>query len=164
MNNITTRLLLAACLVLPLAACGDRQEAPVQVEQQPLAAPTGEDPGEWRAYLGAVVPRHLEGIQNAPYVYRIPGESEEEFEGLYQRTLDRAKLDLSRGIIRGNLLAFGGPNSSRTADVIVASFEDVPEGTMSGVRILFIGTSDDDARVREAVSPAGVDYVFINAL
>lgn len=164
MNNITTRLLLAACLVLPLVACGDSDEAPVQVEQQPLAAPAGEDVAEWREYLGAVVPRHMDGIQNQPYVYRIPGESEEDFEGLYARTQERATLDLSRGIIRGNLLAFGGPNSSRTADVIVEAFRGVPEGTMPGVRILFIGASEDDARVREAVSPAAVDYVFIDAL
>ena len=42
-------------------------------------------------------------------------------------------------------------------------FKDVPADTMKGVRVLFIGDAADDPRVKAAVSPAGVDYVFIEA-
>jgi len=32
---------------------------------------------------------------------------------------------------------------------------------MKGVRLLFIGTAADGARVREAVTPSGLDYVLV---
>jgi hypothetical protein len=49
------------------------------------------------------------------------------------------------------------------ADLVLAAFEGVPADSMKGVRVLFIGDAADDARVKAAVSPAGVDYVFIEA-
>jgi hypothetical protein len=49
------------------------------------------------------------------------------------------------------------------ADIVIASFKDVPADTMKGVRVLFIGDAADNERVKAAVSPAGVTYVFIEA-
>jgi hypothetical protein len=46
---------------------------------------------------------------------------------------------------------------------VVASFKNVPPGTMKGVRVLFIGKAADSERVKAAVAPAGVDYVFVEA-
>ena len=185
-----TRLLLSACLVLPLAAC--QQEEEVQVtETAPLSAPATDDRNEWRAYLNDVVGRNMEGIYNQPYVYLVPPardtaadvpesvdetevvegaegsvgpelvEGAEAADAEYLRLAERAEMDLARGIVRGNLLAYAGADSGRVADLVVRAFEDVPEATMDGVRVLFIGDQADNERVQQAVAASGVEYIFI---
>lgn len=157
-----TQLVLIACLVLPFAAC-KKEEAVAPVEQAPMTAPTTDDTNEWRAYISDVVRRNMDGIQNQPYVYLLPAESTEDFEGLYERMLDKARTDVARGIIKGNMLAYASPSSAKMADIVVESFTTVTPDTMDGVRVLFIGDAVDNARVQAAVTPAGVDYKFVEA-
>jgi hypothetical protein len=114
-------------------------------------------------YLSDAVQRNMGGIANQPYVYMLPGESAPDFQAQYDRLLEKTTADVGRGIIEGNMLAYGGPASARMADLVVASFKNVPPGTMKGVRVLFIGKAADSERVKAAVTPAGVDYVFVEA-
>jgi len=155
-----TYLLLLACLALPLAACKD--DAPKQVERPVVAVPTGEDQREWAAYVSDTVSRNMGNITNSPYVYLLPGESNEDFEGNYERLAEKVMGDIARGVLRGNMLAFSSPASDKIADIVVQSFEGVTPDSMKGVRLLFIGKAADGERVREAVSPAGLDYVFVD--
>lgn len=160
--KMSTRFLLIACLVLPFAAC-KKQEAPVAAVKAPLSAPTTDDRQAWIDYLSDVVTRNLGGIGNQPYVYMLPAESTPGFQDQYARLMEKAQADVSRGIVAGNLLAYGGPASAKMADLVVASFKDVPPGTMKGVKVLFIGKAEDNERVKAALTPAGVDYVFVQA-
>jgi hypothetical protein len=128
-----------------------------------MTAPTTDDAAQWRLYVSDVVTRNMEGIQNQPYVYLLPGESTEDFDGLYERMLDKARMDVARGIIKGNMLAYASPSSAKMADIVVESFSTVTPETMQGVKVLFIGAPADEARVRAAVAPAGVDFVFVEA-
>jgi len=155
-----TYLLLLACLALPLAACKD--DAPKQVERPVVAVPAGEDQREWAAYVSDTVSRNMGNITNSPYVYLLPGESNEDFEGNYERLAEKVMGDIARGVLRGNMLAFSSPASDKIADIVVQSFEGVTPDSMKGVRLLFIGKAADGERVREAVSPAGLDYVFVD--
>src|SRR6478672_3172086 len=128
MKNLI-QLMMIACLVLPFAAC-KKQEAPKQAAAAPLTAPASpDDRNAWNAYLTDVVSRNMEGVQNQPFVYTLPPESNPDFQGLYERQLDKAKSDVGRGIISGNLLAYGGPSSAKMADLVVESFKAVPAGT-----------------------------------
>ena len=159
--KITTRLLLSACLALSLGAC-QKEEAVQETVKAPLAAPQTGDRNEWREYLNDAVGRHMEDIYNQPYVYLVPADDGSEgFESEYERLAARAETDLARGIVRGNLLAYAGHDSSRVADMVVRAFEPVPDGSMEGVRVLFIGDAADNERVEQVVAPAGVEYVFI---
>jgi len=164
--NILTRrslqMLLVACLVLPFAAC-KKEEAPKETAQAPVAMPTTDDSAAWRPYVSDVVTRNMGAISNQPYVYLLPAQSEGDFEGHYERLHEKAKTDVQRGIISGNLLAYASPESAKMADIVVESFKDVPPATMDGVRVLFIGAAADDQRVKDAVTPAGVTYVFVEA-
>jgi len=161
MNNTMTRLMLIAVLVLPFAAC-KKAEAPQAVVAAPMSAPTTDDRQAWVDYLNDVVPRNMGGIVNQPYVYLLPGESASDFQAQYDRLLEKAQSDVARGIIAGNLLAYASPASAKMADLVAAAFQGVPEGTMKGVKVLFIGKPADSDRVKAAVAPAGVDYVFID--
>jgi len=154
-------LALAACLVLPLAAC--KKEEAVVAEKAPVPAPTTDDKAAWQAYLNDQIPRHMEGITNQPYVYRVPANENPEDPEEYNRLLDKAKLDVARGIVKGNILAYAGLDPTKTADLVVAAFEPVTENTMRGVRVVYIGDAANNERVRAAVEPAGVEYVFVEA-
>ena len=156
-----TRLILIACLVLPFAAC-KKQEAPQAVVKAPMSAPTTDDRQAWVDYLNDVVPRNMTGIANQPYVYLLPGESAADFQDQYDRLLEKAQSDAARGIIAGNLLAYASPASAKMADMVIAAFDGVPADSMKNVRVLFIGKPADSERVKAAVSPAGVEYVFVD--
>ncbi|WP_242108525.1 hypothetical protein [Luteimonas aquatica] len=161
--KILTRLMLIACLVLPFAAC-KKEEAPKEAVKAPLPAPTTDDATQWRAYISDVVTRNSPAdLANQPYVYLLPGESTADFQGSYERLLEKAKTDVARGIVSGNMLAYASPASAKIADIVVESFKEVPAGTMKGVRVLFVGKAEDNERVKAAVTPAGVEYVFVEA-
>ena len=161
----TTRLILTALLALPLLAACNKEEAAVATVAAPLTAPTTADDGAWRAYVSDVVTRNMEGIANQPYVYYLPAATgdEDADSGAYGRLLDKARTDVARGIVRGNMLAYASSDSTKMADIVVEAFADVAPDTMKDVRVLFIGSAADRDRVAQAVAPAGVDFVFVDA-
>ncbi|HSM12195.1 MAG TPA: hypothetical protein VK827_11610 [Lysobacter sp.] len=161
--KVTTRLMLIACLALPLLVACKPGEEKQEVAVAPLAAPTTNDDNAWGAYLSDVVTRNMEGVTNNPYLYYLPGEDSEDFAGSYERLQGEVNVAMQRGILEGNLVAFGSPASAKMADIIVAAFATVDEGSMKGVKLLFIGDRADSDRVQAAVTPAGVDYKFIEA-
>ena len=160
--NTMIRLLAIACLILPLAAC-KKEEAPKVVEAAPLTAPTNDDVAAWKAYVTDVAKRNMDGITNSPYVYFLPAESTEGFGGQYQRQLEKLESDLGRGIIEGNMLVFASPSFTKEAEMIETAFKPVPAGSMKGVKVVYIGTPIDGERVKAAVTPAGVNFIFVEA-
>lgn len=165
--NTTIRVLMIALLALPLAACQDdaTDDAPdaAVAAPAPLTAPTTDDDAAWGDYLTEVVRRNLGGTTNSPFLYYLPAESTPGFDGEYQRLLEKAEVDISRGILAGNMLAFGSPASGRMADLIIEAFNEVDGGSMEGVRVLFIGDAADNQRVQEALAASGVTYQFVEA-
>lgn len=164
----TIRALFIALLTLSLAACGgagdgDSEGDAARATPAPLTAPTTDDDAAWGDYLMEVVRRNLGGITNSPYLYYLPAESTEGFQGEYDRLLEKAQVDIARGILAGNMLAFGSPASARMGDLIIAAFAEVDAGSMEGVRVMFIGDAGDNQRVHEALKPSGVTYVFVEA-
>ncbi len=159
--KILSRLFVIACLVLPFAACKKEEAPKVEAVAAPLSMPTNGDTNAWRAYVNDVATRNMDGITNSPYVYFLPPEDTEGFGGLYQRLLEKVEQDLGRGIIEGNMLVFASPAQEKTAEMIETAFKQVPAGTMKGVKVLYVGSPILGERVRAAVEPAGVNYIFI---
>jgi len=162
--KVTTRLMLIACLALPfLVACQQGEDEQEVVVKAPLSAPATSDDNAWGEYLSDVVTRNMEGVTSNPYLYYLPAEDSADFAGSYERLQGEVNVAMQRGILEGNLVAFGSPASAKMADIIVAAFATVDAGSMKGVKLLFIGDSADSDRVQAAVAPAGVDYKFIEA-
>ena len=160
--NIMTRLLVIACLALPFTAC-KKEEAPVAEVAAPLSAPATDDVTAWRAYVNDVATRNMDGVTNSPFVYFLPGEKAEGFGGLYERLLEKLEVDLSRGILEGNMLVFASPAQEKTTQMVETAFQQVPPDSMKGVKVVFVGTPILGERVRAAVEPAGVKYIFVEA-
>ena len=157
------RLLLIAFFALSVVACDKQASAPAAADQALLVAPTNEDPAAWREYVSDTVKRNMQGVSSAPFVYLLPAESTQDFQGSYDRLLEKAKSDVDRGILPGNLLAFSSASlsSAKAADLVVAAFADVKPDKLKGVKLLFIGKPEDNDRVKAAVQAAGVDYIFV---
>ena len=156
------RMLMIAALAMSFVAC-KKQEAPAVAGKAAVQVPVNDNRQAWVDYISDVVQRNMGNVQNSPYVYLLPGESTADFQDQYDRLAAKATDDLSRGIIAGNMLAYGSPASAKMADLVIAAFKDVPAGSMKGVKVLFIGKAEDNDRVKAAVAPAGVDYVFVEA-
>ncbi len=163
--NILVRLLLVAGLAVSLSAC-KKEEAPKKVEKAPLVAPTNDDAAAWRAYVSDVVGRNMEGVTGQPFVYLLPAESTADFEGSYDRLLDKASTDVSRGILGGSMLAYAAasPSSTKIAELVETAFTAKKlDGKLKGVKLVFIGKPEDSERVKAAVAASGVNYVFVEA-
>lgn len=160
--NMLTRLMLVFVLLMPFTAC-KKQEAPQAAEPVAVALPSSDQQKDWVAYLNYKLQPYMEGITGSPFVYFLPSVSTEDFEGLYGRQLDKLKEDLGRGIIQGNMLVFASPASDKEVEMIEAAFPAVPQGSMKGVKVVFIGPPNLNDRVKAAVTPAGVDYIFVEA-
>jgi len=165
--RILIRTLVLSLAVLALAACKEEKAAP-KAEEAPapvaLAVPAYNDDMAWREYLRATVKQHMQGIRRSPFMYYLSAienaESEEEWEDLYQRQFDNVASNIARGVLPGNMLAFGSPESERMATLAVDAFAEVSPNSMKDVRVLFIGRSADQERVAEAVAPSGAQFVF----
>ena len=159
----TMRVMLAASLVLGFAACNKQEAAPVADAQQALAAPAKDDDAGWRKYLQAVAVQNMGNITSNPFLYYLSPESDPEFDAKYQRQVESATTAIARGVSPGNMLAFGSSASAKMADLIEAAFKDVQADSMKGVRVVFIGSAADNARVQTIVQPTGADYIFVEA-
>ncbi|MCX7557351.1 hypothetical protein OS187_11075 [Xanthomonadaceae bacterium JHOS43] len=162
------KIVMAAVFVgtLFLAGCGDsgkdadNKSAQVAAEPAALPVPSSSDNQAWRQYLVNVAKRNLDGIRSSPYMYYLPAVEADDFEEQYTRQLDNVAGSVARGVLPGNMLAFGSPASSRMADLIVEAFTHVQAGSMKDVRVLFIGNAEDIERVKGAVEPSGATVVF----
>lgn len=156
-----------ALLGLGLAGCGQQEQAaaPVQAEKVQLVAPTdASNEREWRTYLVEVVKQNMpERLRSQPFMYYLPTSTREDFPGEYERQLDNVYGTVQRGVLPGNMLAFGSPESAKMADLIVEAFKEASAGSFNEVRVLFIGKPEDSDRVAQAVAASGAEYVFVEA-
>ena len=163
MNRILRMSAIALTLVA-LVACNKKEEAaPVAAAPVVLAAPADGNDMAWKQYLQSVVKQNMEGIRSSPYMYYLPAGSGADFEEQFDRQLDNVGATVARGVLPGNMLAFGSPESTRMADLIVEAFKGAQPASMKDVRVLFIGNAPDAERAKAAVEPTGATFVFYEA-
>lgn len=158
---------------LGLAACqsSDEPEADkaAAAPQAELHAPTGTDDTQWKTYLQQVVARNQAGVTDRFYPYYLPANStvptpgDPDGKSQYDRQLDNVSGVVQRTVLPGNMLAFGSPDSTKMADLIVAAFTGAAPTALKGSIVLFIGQPADNDRVKAAVEAAGAKYVFVEA-
>lgn len=158
-------LVFAACaMTLALSACDKQEEAAEPTEQavEIVALPAATAaPVEWKKYLAAVVMQNMQGVKsNRPYMYFVPGGDTGKDIIDRSNQLDNVSVAVARGVLPGNMLAFGGPDSVITADLIIDSFKEAGAGTFKDVTVLFVGAQADTDRVKEALTSSGATYRF----
>ena len=155
---------VALAAALTLSACGkqedDQQAAPQVQKATKPTSPT--DSKAWSAYLGQLVQNNMQGMTaSQPYAYMVtPGVSDDD-KAQNDRQLQSVQDTVARGVLPGNLLAFAGQDSSKTADLVAAAFKDAKAGSFKGVIVLFIGDKADQQRVTDALTPTGATIRFV---
>ncbi len=159
-SSIRVTMLLAA--VCAVAACKKEEAAPAAAPAavEVVTIPTTVDQSAWKPYLTSLVKKHMDKRYKRPYMYFIPAAGGDEEQRQYDAQLESAQAAVARGILAGTMLAFGGPDPGRTAQAMIDSFSYAGQGSLKGVRVVYIGAADQDARVREALVPTGAEYVF----
>ena len=89
---------------------------------------------EWKKYLVSVVTANMQGVKsNRPYMYFVPGGNDDGAQLDRQNQLDNVGNVVARGVLPGNMMAFGGPDSTITAQLVVDAFKEVQAGSFKDV-------------------------------
>ncbi|HTI96874.1 MAG TPA: hypothetical protein VL425_10245 [Rudaea sp.] len=179
MKNRIRILFLALASMLMLAACGpsdeDKAKAAADAAAAEAAKPVplpaaGADDAAWQKYLVSVVTHNMQGVKtNHPFMYYVPAGDSQEAQDARKSQLDNVSTTVARGVLPGNMLAFGGPDSKLTADLIVDAFAGTPDkaypgandGSFKSVVVLFAGAAADQQRVQDAIAKSGAELRFI---
>ena len=172
-------LFLALSATFALSACGptDAEKekaaadaaaaAKLQAEQAALVLPKSpDDKSAWQKYLSAQVTKFMRENPAAvktthPFMYYVPAGDSPDVQSARQQQLNNVSDVVARGVLPGNLMAFGGPDSKPVADLIVEAFKGANEGSFKGATVMFIGAAADQDRVKDALAKSGADYRFI---
>ncbi|MGA9341447.1 MAG: hypothetical protein WBV61_03825 [Rhodanobacteraceae bacterium] len=164
MRKILAIIALASIAALALGACNkpaentEVQAAPT-VESMP---PAGANNAAWKKYLVNVVTNNMQGMTSTtPYMYFVPGGDDDTASTNRSNQLENVGNVVARGVLPGNMMAFGGPDSAKTADLILAAFKDVQAGSFKGVIVLFVGAQADADRVKQALAQSGAEFRFV---
>jgi hypothetical protein len=167
MRKLASIAILALAGVLALSACskkGENQQAQqAKTQAAKLTRPTTiNDTQAWNAYLAQLLTANLKGMTaDHPYPYLIPAGDTDADKSARQRQLASITDTVARGVLPGNLLAFAGPDSAKTADIVVKAFTGAKADSFKGVIILFIGDKADEQRVDDVVKPTGATFRFV---
>jgi major membrane immunogen (membrane-anchored lipoprotein) len=171
MNKYIRTLAFAACAALLLAGCGQSDEEKAKAAEAAAAAeaakpvPMPADPANkqaWQQYLSKTVMQNMKGVKtNHPYMYFVPGGEGADQDSTRKDQLDNVSITVQRGVLPGNMMAFGGPDSKRTADLMVEASKAAQDGALKGVIVLFIGAQADSDRVKDALAKSGAEYRFV---
>jgi hypothetical protein len=168
MRKIPAILFTVCAATFALSAC-NQQEQPKdpQAQAAPQVAPmptNATDKTAWKQYLVSVVTANMQGVKtNHPYMYFVPGGDDDAAKSDRQNQLDNVKNVVARGVLPGNMMAFGGPDSKITADLIVQAFAGVQAGSFKDVVVLFIGAPADLDGIKQALASSGAEVRFVEA-
>jgi hypothetical protein len=169
MRKIPAILFTACAATFALSACNqqDKAAADTQAQAAPQVAPmptNATDKNAWKAYLVSVVTANMQGVKtNHPYMYFVPGGDDDAAKADRQNQLDNVKTVVARGVLPGNMMAFGGPDSKITSDLIVQSFSGVQAGSFKDVVVLFVGKPEDVDPIKAQLQASGAEVRFVEA-
>lgn len=168
MRKFLSILVIACATTFALSAC-DQGEKKTQAaaEQKPAKVPlpsNAADKTAWKQYLSAVVTDNMQGVKsNRPYMYFVPAGEDDAAKTDRANQLENVKTTVSRGVLPGNMMAFGGPDSAATSQLVVEAFKDAQAGSFKDVIVLFIGAPADGETVKQGLAASGADVRFVEA-
>lgn len=158
--NRLSRFLALALAAVALAACSKKPEEKPAAAPIVLVAPTDGDSRAWREYITNVVRKHGSPDAQQNFTYFLSAEQAAD-EEVYGRQVDNVGGAIGRGVTAGTQLIFVSPNTEKMVELVEEAFQYAGAGSMNGVRVIFVGNPEHEARVREKVEPTGAELVFV---
>ena len=168
MRKIFSMIALVCVATFALNAC-DQTDKPKEeaAEKAPVVLPVPTNPTDktaWKQYLVSAVTANMQGVKtNHPYMYFVPGGDDDAAKNERNNQLENVKTVVGRSVLPGNMLAFGGPDSKITAQLIIDAFKDVQPGSFKDVVVLFVGSPSEDASIKQALTSSGASVRFVEA-
>lgn len=163
MRKLILIVALALTAGLALTACNKKSDQAPDAAKAEAPKPT--DPGDtkgWNAYLGPIVQKNMEGMTaGQPFAYMVKAPINDEAKADNARQLLAVQDVVSRGVTGGNLLAFAGPDSTTTANLLVTAMGSAHPNSLKNVIVLFVGDQADEQRVADAVKPTAATFRFV---
>lgn len=170
MRKIFPLIALVCAAAFALSACNESDQSKPQeaaAEQKPAVLPLPANPADkaaWKQYLVSVVTANMQGVKSTrPYMYFVPAGDDDGARADRANQLDNVKTTVARGVLPGNMMAFGGPDSALTAALVTEAFKDAQAGSFKDVVVLFIGTPADGEAVKQALAGSAADVRFVEA-
>src|SRR5262249_54435 len=105
---------------------------------------------------------NLQGVKTSrPFMYLVPAGDGADQQEQRKNQLDNVTMAVQRGVLPGNMMAFGGPDSKLTADLLIEAFKPAQDRAVKGVVVLFVGGPADNDRVKEALTKTGAELRFV---
>lgn len=164
MRKFALIAVIALTAAVALSACGKKDDAQQDTQKQAQATKPSNpnDAQAWNAYLGQIVQNNMQGMTASnPYPYMVPAGDSADQVSSRERQLQNVQDTVARGVLPGNMLVFAGPDSSKTADLVVSAFTSAKAGAFKDVIVLFIGDKADEARVDAVLKPTGATIRFV---
>ena len=171
MKSYIRILAFAVASTLVLTACGPSDEEKAKAAEAAAAAEAAKpvpmpanptDKPAWQQYLSKTVMQNMKGVKsNHPYMYFVPGGEGADQDSARKDQVDNVSTTMQRGVLPGNMMAFGGPDSKRTADLVVDAAKGAQDGSLKGVIVLFIGAQADADRAKDALAKSGAEFRFV---
>jgi len=161
MNKKLIHLMLVLFAALAVVGCTKEEEKP---KKEPIQVVVPTDPNDlaaWKNYLSGVVKNNMGGVRSRPFVYFVPAGDDDVSKEEAVRQLEGVQDVVLRGVLPGNMLAFGGPDTVKVAHLVTEGFKDVRPGSMKGVKILVVAKASDEQAIRDVLAPGGGDFIFV---
>jgi hypothetical protein len=155
---------VALSAALALSACSKSEDTDTATTQEAAVSKpsSATDTKAWSQYFGQIVRKNMQGMTaERPFPYFVPAGDDQAGQDGRARQLENVQGTVARGVTPGNMLVFGGPESAKTADLMVDAFKGANAGSFKKVIILFIGDAADQQRVTEALAPTGAEVRFV---
>ncbi|MEP7043460.1 MAG: hypothetical protein ABI843_10385 [Dokdonella sp.] len=171
MRKILSIIAVVCVATFALSACdqGDKakEDAAAAAALKPAVIPVPTNPTDksaWKQYLVSVVTANMQGVKSThPYMYFVPGGDDDASKADRSNQLENVKTTVSRGVLPGNMLAFGGPDSALTAQMVTEAFKDAQAGSFKDVVVLIIGKPADGDAVKQALASSAADVRVVEA-
>ncbi|MBK8287022.1 MAG: hypothetical protein IPK97_20350 [Ahniella sp.] len=161
MNSMLRKLMLVLFTVVAVSGCAKEEEKPKKQPVQVVVPTDANDLPGWKKYLTGVVQNNMGGVRSRPFVYFVPAGDDDATKEEAQRQLESVQDVVLRGVLPGNMLAFGGPDAAKVAVLINEGFKDVRPNSLKGVKVLVVGNAADEQAMRDTLAPGGADFIFV---
>ena len=138
-------------------------EALRRLRATPLAAPTSRDTREWRRYLFEIRDRIEDDHDDARLGGMVLAAKGQEagFHDADDIARVIADFDASDKYGFGGWV-FASPDSERLSRILVKALRKQSAGSLTGLKVVFVGTAVDGGRVAQAAQPTGATLSLVD--
>lgn len=155
--------LIVSTAVLLLAGCGNQQAQSPPVASHPqVARPANpNDTNAWHDYMGKVADPMAKAGAPRPFKFLVPSADDPAASSQRKQLETLLGGMAANNAFPGTVIAVGGPDPAKTADVLVAAFAKARPGSLKPITAVYIGDEANQARVQKTVVASGAGFRFV---